>query len=726
MRIVHLIIGLGDGGAERSLYKLISADHSNVHSVISLTSRGKYGSLLSDQGVSVMSMDASFWTLIPSFLSLRRSLRAMKPEILHGWMPHGALVASAMKNLAGCKKVLWSIRATDYGEGIRSSPTRGIVKILAWLSKRGPDKILVVGQRALETHAEMGFNRDRMICVPNGFEPSSTELLRQSKTKHSTLELHPDAKVLGMVARYHPQKDHFGLLRALSLLKNKRADWIVRLAGEGLSESNCELVAEVARLGLSAQVELLGPVANPEEFYRTLDFHLLSSSYGEGFPNVVAESMLAGIPNIVTDVGDSANIVADTGWVARPSIPDDLANEIEAALNCGPSERQARGLRAKERILQSYSLQAMVDTHVREYVRRHLVAYPRYSPLGASSRVRMYQFEEILSNSGWEVSFYPFSNDFFLRARYQGKKAWASVGASYWRRILALRKMKTAQLVWVEKEFIPWAPSWIEKALISYRGKIVYDFDDAVHEQFRENSHAAVRVALVNKISQTVRKPSRVLAGNSTLQEYFSTQLGLDSIVYPSTIDTKRLCPAEESPTDETRPFVFGWIGTPVTYEAYVEPLLPMFEVVAATLGAEFWVIGVPEPSEHSQSVRFRPWSLDEEALMLQEIDVGIMPLKDDPWSRGKCGYKLLQYMAVGKAVIASPVGVNSEIVSHGETGYLVRDESDWARYLSLLAGDRDFSAAMGKKGFEKVVSSYSREHWGRQLGDFFDQLVRK
>jgi len=337
----------------------------------------------------------------------------------------------------------------------------------------------------------------------------------------------------------------------------------------------------------------------------------------------------------------------------------------------------------------------------------------------------MFQFEEILNKSGWEISFYPFSDDLFLRSRYQGKKAFLSVGASYWRRILSGREMRTADLVWVEKELIPWAPSWIEKVLIPFRGKVVYDFDDAVHEQFRENPHVAVRFTLRNKIPRTVAEPSRVLAGNSTLQEYFSTELGVDSILLPSTIDTKRLSPPEETHTDETRPFVFGWIGTPVTYEAYVEPLLPMFESIAENLGAEFWVIGVPEPSEHPERVKFFPWSPEVEARLLQGLDVGIMPLTDDPWSRGKCGYKLLQYMAVGKAVIASPVGVNQEIVYHGKTGYLARDESDWVRYLRLLAEDRILSAAMGKEGLARVSSTYSLENVGRQLVDYFDQLVR-
>ena len=724
MRIVHLIIGLGDGGAERSLYKLVTADDKNVHCVISLTSWGKYGPLLSDRGVSVEAIQWSFLRLISSLISLRRTLRVMKPEILHGWMPHGALVASVYKNLAGARRVIWSIRASDYGNGIRTSVTRGIVRILARLSHHGPNKILVVGQRAFQTHAQIGFSVDKMIFIPNGYEPPSRKILVQGEKKSSPSKYGPRTTVLGMVARYHPQKDHFGLLRALSMLKNKRADWIVRLSGEGLTEDNHELVAEVSRLGLSAHVELLGAVQNPEELYSTLDFHILSSSFGEGFPNVVAESMLSGVPNIVTDVGDSVDLVADSGWGVPPSDPRELARAIEAALNCEPSERQARGVRAKERILQSYSLEAMVDSHNKEYERRSLVVYPRYSRLGASSRVRMYQFEEILSNSGWEVRFYPFSDDSFLRSRYQGKKAWARVGASYWRRILDLREMVPAELVWVEKEFIPWAPSWIERALIPYRRKVVYDFDDAVHEQFRENPHAPVRAALGNKIPLTVSKSSRVLAGNSTLQDYFSSQLGVDSILIPSTIDTKRLFPAEETPIDETRPFVFGWIGTPVTYETYVEPLLSMFELVAARLEAEFWVIGVPKPSENFQRVKFFPWSAEKEALMLRGIDVGIMPLKDDAWSRGKCGYKLLQYMAVGKAVVASPVGANKEIVSHGVTGYLVQDESDWVRYLSLLAGDRNLSAAMGKRGSEKVASSYSLETAGHQLVDYFDQVV--
>jgi glycosyltransferase involved in cell wall biosynthesis len=592
------------------------------------------------------------------------------------------------------------------------------------MSHTKPSKIFVVGQRALETHAKLGFRADKMVCVPNGYEAPSTKTLAQGTTRHAPTEPIPQICVFGMVARYHPQKDHRGLLRALSLLKSRRTDWVFRLVGEGVVPGNHALVEEVLRLELSDNVQLLGRLQDPTEFYESLDVHVLSSAFGEGFPNVVAESMLAGVPNVVTHVGDAAEIVADTGWIAQPSDPDDLAGVLEAALICAPSERRARGERAKDRILASYSLPAMVESHRREYERKRLVAYPRYSRLGASSRVRMFQFEEVLGKNGWDVGFYPFSDDAFLQARYGGKKAWASVSASYLRRIHSLREMRTADLVWVEKELIPWAPAWFERALISYRGKIVYDFDDAVHEQFRENPHAIVRATLSNKIAHTVRHSSAVLAGNYTLEQYFSREVAVPTLFLPSTIDMSRLNLTGHTAGSERKPFIFGWIGTPVTYHAYVAPLLSLFESIAEKLGSELWVIGVPKPSGTSAVVKYFPWSLEAEGSLLRKIDVGIMPLRDDAWSRGKCGYKLLQYMAVGKPVVASAVGANEEIISHGETGYLVREDRDWERYLTALAANHKLSDSLGKNGAIRIISDYSLEKTGTQLLKYFDQVV--
>ena len=727
MRIVHMIVGLGDGGAERTLYKLVTSDKINSHSIISFTSYGKYGPLLSAAGIPTIAIDgggSSMWASLSSIARLVRELRTMRPEVLHAWMPHAAIVASVLKKILGAKRVFWSIRASDYGSGFRSFPTRLIVRMLAHLSHAVPSKILVVGRRALEKHADLGFSRQKMRCIPNGYSLPNPEEPDHWQMDTDGPELHRGYLVFGMMARYHPQKDHFGLLRGFSMVKKGGAAWHLKLAGEGMDSSNEELVAEISRLGLTHNVVLLGPTTNPDAFYRSLNIHILSSSFGEGFPNVVAESMLNKVPNLVTDVGDSAEIVGDSGWVVRPNSATDLAAAIESILDSESAEIQARGLRASARIKQSYLLEDMVQSHVREYRRRHLFAFPRYSELGASSRVRMFQYEETLSDNGWDVTFFPFADDSFLLSRYRGQRAWRSIARSYLRRLRELRKMKSADLVWVEKEFIPWAPAWLEKLFIPKSSKVVYDFDDAVHEQFRDNPHLLVRLALGKKVPSSVGDSLGVISGNETLQRYFDGIVDFNSITVPSAIDHRRLRPEPEDEPAKNRPFIFGWIGTPVTFRAYVEHLMPIFESTAERIGGEFWVIGAGSTEESTKYVKYRSWSHEEESALLNTLDVGIMPLVDDPWSRGKCGYKLLQYMAVGKAVIASPVGVNEDIVTHGETGYFVREAGDWDRYLTMLSSNRQLSRAMGEKGVERVTSFYSSAKTGTAIVDYFNQVL--
>lgn len=726
MRITHIIVGLGDGGAEKTLYKLVTSDKTNSHSVISLTNYGKYGPLLSAAGIPTIAVGragATFWDSLSNLGRLVRTLRATRPDVLHAWMPHAAILASALKRILGVKRVLWSIRASEYGPGLRTFPTRLIVRMLAHLSHTVPSKILVVGRRALEKHADLGFSRQKMLCIPNGYSQPDPEAIEHWNKDADVPELNPSSMVFGMMARYHPQKDHLGLLRGFSMVKKGRGDWYLKLAGEGLDSSNKELVAEISRLGLADNVVLLGPTSNPDAFYRSLNVHILSSSFGEGFPNVVAESMLNGVPNLVTDVGDSAEIVGDTGWVVSPNSATDLAAAIESILASESAEIQARGLRASARISQCYSLEEMVQSHLREYSRRRLFTFPRYSELGASSRVRMFQYEETLSKNGWDVTFYPFADDAFLRSRYLGQRALLSIVKSYWRRLRDLRTMKSADLVFVEKEFIPWAPYWLEKCFIRGSFKVVYDFDDAVHEQFSDNPHRPVRSALAKKISSSVGDSLGVISGNETLRRYFDGIVESNSITIPSAIDTTRLRPEPEDQLSNIRPLIFGWIGTPVTFAAYVQQLVPLFESIAERIGAEFWVIGAGIPGESTKSVKYHSWSQEEENALLNSLDVGIMPLVDDPWSRGKCGYKLLQYMAVGKAVIASPVGVNQDIVEHGETGYLVREAGDWDRYLTILSSDRQLSRAMGVKGLEKVNSRYSSATTGQAIVDYFNQV---
>ena len=322
----------------------------------------------------------------------------------------------------------------------------------------------------------------------------------------------------------------------------------------------------------------------------------------------------------------------------------------------------------------------------------------------------MFQFEDAIADSGWDISLVPFSSDHFLRSRYAGKKAWLRVFLSYGRRILDLRKSRKADLVWIQIELIPWAPAWFENLLVPRRTPVIYDFDDAVHEQFRESPRAIIRATLGNKVVRTVGKSDGVVVGNRVLADFFTTETETPCILFPSAVDTTERHQADQHLRGEKSSFVFGWIGTPLTFQRYVEGMLGEFDSIAKKLQGEFWVIGAGAPELSTAHVKYFPWSKETEHQLLQSIDAGVMPLRDDPWSRGKCGYKLLQYMAVGKPVLALLVGVNAEIIKHGKNGFLVEELGDWERYLRTLAEDRGLAAEMGKKAANVVVKSYSLE----------------
>lgn len=366
LKICHVIVGLGDGGAEKSLFKLIEADSANCHSVISLTDDGKYGPKLRDMGVTVESLNLRPQRLVRDFRKTLKLMKRQNPDVLHGWMPHACLAVSALAAFAPQPRVYWSIRASGYGPAILSISTHTIIRFLASISRKIPRKIFVVGRRAMEHHARLGFDRGKMVVVHNGFQLQQCHDSAKRPIKVQPGERRPTPLSIGMVARYHAQKDHLNLLEALAIVVQSQ-NVLLTLAGEGVTYENRKLARHIARLGLADYVSLLGPVENLDSIYERLDLHILSSAYGEGFPNVVAESMLAGVANIVTDVGEAADIVADTGWIVSPRSPSQLAETILSAIGEGPNQLAVRGERARERIATSFSLARMVEGHLFHY-----------------------------------------------------------------------------------------------------------------------------------------------------------------------------------------------------------------------------------------------------------------------------------------------------------------------------------------------------------------------
>tara|TARA_A100001011_G_C14200499_1_gene795447 strand:- start:5 stop:1132 length:1128 start_codon:yes stop_codon:yes gene_type:complete len=333
MKIVQIITGLEDGGAEHTLYKICKYDKFNEHIVISLKGSGKYFSLLSDLGVKVYLLNIDSFS-ISKFFFLIKLLKSLRPDLVQTWLVHSDFIGGFAARLAGVKNIIWNIRYSNLKFGKVKTKTILIIKLLAKISFFIPKYIIVVSKRAKKYYAFNGYDKNKLIYIPNGYDLS---ILKPNKTKkinfRKKIKIKKNFFLIGKIARYDPKKDHQNLLNALSIMKLKNLNVVCILVGNSIDKNNKILMDEIKRLKLSKYVKLLGQMDNTYEVMNALDINILSSSYGEGFPNVVAESMACGTPCVVTDVGDASLIVGKTGWIVPPNNPRKLAKFLELAIN---------------------------------------------------------------------------------------------------------------------------------------------------------------------------------------------------------------------------------------------------------------------------------------------------------------------------------------------------------------------------------------------------------
>jgi len=364
MKVVHIITGLGDGGAEHALFKICKYDLKNKHFVISLKDKGKYFSLLNKLGIKVYCLNVSFFSIY-KFLFLIKLLRSLKPDIVQTWLVHADFIGSFAARLAGIKKILWNVRYSNIKIGKAKLTTILIIKILSILSYVIPKLILVVSKRAKKIYEMEGYNKKILKFIPNGYDMKvlkNDNILKKKFRKK--IKIKKSIPLIGNVARYDPQKDHLNLLNALALIRLKKINFFCVLIGSNLDKNNTKIIAEIKRLKLNNHVKLLGQIKNVTEVMNGLDIHVLSSSYGEGFPNVVAESMACGTPCIVTDVGDSSYIVGKTGWVVPPNNSQKLARAIKKSLDEIRSIKwNKRCIKAQLRIKNKFNIGKMIELY---------------------------------------------------------------------------------------------------------------------------------------------------------------------------------------------------------------------------------------------------------------------------------------------------------------------------------------------------------------------------
>lgn len=333
----------------------------------------------------------------------------------------------------------------------------------------------------------------------------------------------------------------------------------------------------------------------------------------------------------------------------------------------------------------------------------------KFSRLGASTRLRMLQYLPSLEQLGISVEHRPLLPDAYVDALFAGRfySARMLAGLNYARRVADSWRAETYDLDWVEGELLPFVPRWLEKTCLRRRRPFVVEYDDALFHRYGLSPNTIVRSMLGSKISMVMREATCVIAGNEYLAEWARRAGAAGVEVIPTVVDPSRYKPVVHQERNRS---VIGWIGTPVTQQ-YLRVLQGPLQNVCRRRNALLRLVGArPEISEHLKGVPLEcvPWTEESEADLLYGMDVGIMPLPDGPFERGKCGYKLIQYMACGLPVVASPVGVNSDLVRPGVNGFLPADPAGWIDALSLLLDSAELRQRLGSAGRLRVENEFS------------------
>ena len=367
LRILHVTSGLGPGGAETVLFRLISNSKDSTHEVICLGPRDSYSEQLERLGVPVHHIEFySSSTAARGSLPLYRLIRSSKADVVQCWMSRGNAVGGLFSRIAG-KPVAWNIRFSTLDPLPLRSRTlaRTSGRLAQWLA----DYVINCSVRSQELHKHMGYTAIDGGVIPNGYDAAAffpdDEAKRGLRAK---LGLTDADFAVGTIGRWHPQKGFPQLLQALRIVRDAGIPARLLMVGRELDEANADLKILIEQSGCAGFVDLLGERADIRSIARALDLHVLASVGAEGFPNAVAETMLSGTPNVVTDIGDSELIVSDTGWVVPPRDPDALAEAVKAAHRDwldAPERWHARRKAARQRIVDNFSLERMVESYER-------------------------------------------------------------------------------------------------------------------------------------------------------------------------------------------------------------------------------------------------------------------------------------------------------------------------------------------------------------------------
>jgi glycosyltransferase involved in cell wall biosynthesis len=313
-----------------------------------------------------------------------------------------------------------------------------------------------------------------------------------------------------------------------------------------------------------------------------------------------------------------------------------------------------------------------------------------------------------LQRRGIDVAVEPLLEGEPLARRMVGGRYGALDTAHAWlKRFRSMLRARRYDVIWVEKEFLPWLPGLVERIPGLLRVPYVVEYDDATFHTYDHHRSHLVRLILGRKIATVMRHAAVVVVGNSYLGEYARAAGARNVVEIPTVVDTHRFTPA--SRPRHGAPFRIGWIGTPST-APYLKEIAEPLRTFTRTWPAQLVTVGAPSAPFGGVPLEMHSWDEAGEVEAIQSLDVGIMPMPDSLWTRGKCGYKLIQYMACGLPTVAAPIGVNASIVEDGVTGFLAKTGDEWVRSLEILYKNAELRANLGRAGRAKVTRHYSLE----------------
>tara|TARA_B110000483_G_scaffold209488_1_gene255848 strand:+ start:2582 stop:3649 length:1068 start_codon:yes stop_codon:yes gene_type:complete len=345
-----------------------------------------------------------------------------------------------------------------------------------------------------------------------------------------------------------------------------------------------------------------------------------------------------------------------------------------------------------------------------------------YGDLAASSRQRMHQYVPAFEEDKFTVDIQPLFPNNYLEDLFAKKKPFfLKVLFWYVKRLYIISRASKYDCIIIQYELFPLMPSIFERYILLFNTDLILDYDDAIFHKYDLWGNGLTKFFLSKKLQPLLSSAKAVICGNQYIYDWANMHCQ-NCILIPTVVDINRYGPKINTPQKSN--LIIGWIGSPATW-VYMEPLLPTLKNLAHQYDFQILIIGSGSAESADAEVEFRDWHEESEVADIHSMDIGIMPLFDDPWAKGKCGYKLIQYMACGIPVIASPIGVNTQIIDNYENGLFASSTGEWRVALEKIIKDTDLRSAMGDKGLLKVHESYSLQKFSPKFIGLIQSIIQ-